>query len=298
MNPADARAPWQEFAASGGTPSSWLVRDQLVAADANGLIDPSRQRPGLWHLVLFRWNTPGTPTARVSGGRPAVGELVEAYAGEFDAERAPKLVDPRMILARSAALRFHDAARRANSARSVGSQAVVVSASLAAAGGWAGSSTRRAAGGVRGARRERRSARRRPGRRSAQPRRVDPLPVPRPRRVRRRREPDLWQLQTFEGSSGEASRAERRLPTTLSCACPSVLTAAFGDRLRVHRVPFPETESAFLRRSRRFRRSAVARPPGPDHAGLTASTTPTIAWEIASSSSSLTPSVPAARFCM
>ncbi|WP_368074223.1 hypothetical protein [Curtobacterium sp. SGAir0471] len=42
-------------------PTSWLVRDRLVALGADGLIDPSRKRPGLWHLVLFRWNTADVP---------------------------------------------------------------------------------------------------------------------------------------------------------------------------------------------------------------------------------------------
>lgn len=62
---ADAIAPWQDLAASGGTPPSWAVRDRLIAAGAHGLIDPSRQRPGLWHLVLFRWNVPGAPAVSV-----------------------------------------------------------------------------------------------------------------------------------------------------------------------------------------------------------------------------------------
>lgn len=62
---ADAMAPWQHVAASGGTPSSWSVRDRLIQAGANGLIDPSRQRPDLWHLVLFHWNAPDSPTAHL-----------------------------------------------------------------------------------------------------------------------------------------------------------------------------------------------------------------------------------------
>lgn len=59
----DATAPWQPMVAAGGTPSSWRVRDALVASGSHGLIDPSRQTPGLWHLVLFAWNTRGAPTA-------------------------------------------------------------------------------------------------------------------------------------------------------------------------------------------------------------------------------------------
>lgn len=61
---SDALAPWQEVASSGGIPASWMVRDRLLAAGANGLIDPSRKQPGLWHLVLFRWNVAGAPIVR------------------------------------------------------------------------------------------------------------------------------------------------------------------------------------------------------------------------------------------
>ena len=61
---ADAVAPWQEVVAAGETPRSWIVRDRLVGLGANGLIDPSRKSPGLWHLVLFRWNDAGAPTVR------------------------------------------------------------------------------------------------------------------------------------------------------------------------------------------------------------------------------------------
>ncbi|RPE85290.1 RES domain-containing protein [Curtobacterium sp. PhB137] len=67
---AKAVAPWQDIATAGGTPSSWTVRDHLLEAGANGLIDPSRKSPGLWHLVLFRWNESDAPTVRL-GGQPA-----------------------------------------------------------------------------------------------------------------------------------------------------------------------------------------------------------------------------------
>lgn len=63
---ADAMAPWHDVAASGGTPSSWMVRDRLIALGANGLIDPSRKRPGLWHLVLFRWNDGDAPIVTIA----------------------------------------------------------------------------------------------------------------------------------------------------------------------------------------------------------------------------------------
>lgn len=61
---ADTAAPWQDVVAAGGTPPSWHVRRRLESLGAYGLIDPSRQQPGLWHLALFRWNTPGAPSVR------------------------------------------------------------------------------------------------------------------------------------------------------------------------------------------------------------------------------------------
>ncbi|MGO1441020.1 MAG: RES domain-containing protein [Brevibacterium yomogidense] len=68
---SDAIAPWQEVVASGGTPASWIVRDRLVATGANGLIDPSRKRYRLWHLVLFRWNEGDAPTVRIADDAPS-----------------------------------------------------------------------------------------------------------------------------------------------------------------------------------------------------------------------------------
>ncbi len=53
----DAVAPWQEVVANGGVPRSWGVRRRLEEVGAHGLVDPSRTRPGLWHLVLFRWHS-------------------------------------------------------------------------------------------------------------------------------------------------------------------------------------------------------------------------------------------------
>ena len=52
----DAIAPWQETVKAGGIPPSWQVRARLESRGMNGLIDPSRKAPGLWHLVLFSWN--------------------------------------------------------------------------------------------------------------------------------------------------------------------------------------------------------------------------------------------------
>lgn len=62
---ADATAPWQKIAAEGVRPPSWNVRDCLLNLGAQGLIDPSRKAPGLWHLVLFDWNGEGRPCVRL-----------------------------------------------------------------------------------------------------------------------------------------------------------------------------------------------------------------------------------------
>ncbi|MGY5956433.1 RES domain-containing protein [Kosakonia sp. BK9b] len=60
----DAISPWQEAVKEGGIPRSWHVRERLESLGMNGLIDPSRKAPGLWHLVLFSWN--GSSLAQVS----------------------------------------------------------------------------------------------------------------------------------------------------------------------------------------------------------------------------------------
>lgn len=60
----DALGEWRSVAAAGGTPASWRVRARVEALGATGLIDPSRKAPGLWHLVLFAWNTGGGARVR------------------------------------------------------------------------------------------------------------------------------------------------------------------------------------------------------------------------------------------
>lgn len=61
-----AFAPWQAVVKAGGEAPSWAVADQLRAMGTNGLIDPSRTAPGLWHLVLFAWNEPDRPQVHVA----------------------------------------------------------------------------------------------------------------------------------------------------------------------------------------------------------------------------------------
>lgn len=59
VDPEEAAADWPGDLAAGRIPKPWAVRETLEKAGAEGLIDPSRKRPGLWHLTLFSWNTFG-----------------------------------------------------------------------------------------------------------------------------------------------------------------------------------------------------------------------------------------------
>ncbi|WP_120002945.1 RES family NAD+ phosphorylase [Nesterenkonia muleiensis] len=61
----DATAPWQDLVTRGEQSPSWTVRRRIEQLGAEGLIDPSRKAPGLWHLVLFRWNAAGGASVRV-----------------------------------------------------------------------------------------------------------------------------------------------------------------------------------------------------------------------------------------
>lgn len=62
----DAFGDWQHELRSASTPKSWRVRSQLEDAGALGLIDPSRKQSGLWHLTLFSWNAPNSPSVRIA----------------------------------------------------------------------------------------------------------------------------------------------------------------------------------------------------------------------------------------
>jgi RES domain-containing protein len=57
-----ASQPWRKLLAAGGEPSSWTAADRLRTDGYLGLIDPSRRRPGLWHIALFQWNEPDAPS--------------------------------------------------------------------------------------------------------------------------------------------------------------------------------------------------------------------------------------------
>lgn len=65
IDPEDAFGDWHAELGKGARPASWSVRDRAERLGAQGLIDPSRKRPGLWHLTLFKWNEPGAPTVEL-----------------------------------------------------------------------------------------------------------------------------------------------------------------------------------------------------------------------------------------
>ncbi|MEP3467952.1 RES family NAD+ phosphorylase, partial [Marinobacter alexandrii] len=53
-----AKQPWLQPLADGETHASWQAADKVRDMGYDGLIDPSRHRPGLWHITLFHWNEP------------------------------------------------------------------------------------------------------------------------------------------------------------------------------------------------------------------------------------------------
>ncbi len=56
-----AKQPWQPPFKAGDAPPSWSAADEIRKRGIKGLIDPSRRRPGLWHVTLFNWNEDGAP---------------------------------------------------------------------------------------------------------------------------------------------------------------------------------------------------------------------------------------------
>jgi len=64
----ETAVPWAEQRAAGLPATSWRASDAARTAGADGMIYPSRTLPSRWwHLVLFRWNTKGTPVLRRDG---------------------------------------------------------------------------------------------------------------------------------------------------------------------------------------------------------------------------------------
>ena len=73
-----ARQSWKRAIANGEEPSSWAAADHIRSLGHVGLIDPSRRRPGLWHITLFRWNEAGAPRVQKIGA-PVPIEVLTDY---------------------------------------------------------------------------------------------------------------------------------------------------------------------------------------------------------------------------
>lgn len=67
LDTASAKTDWIAALARGDEPLSWRVADRAREIEAEGLIEGSRRLPGAWHLILFRWNKPGTARVEVLG---------------------------------------------------------------------------------------------------------------------------------------------------------------------------------------------------------------------------------------
>lgn len=73
---------WRTVLDAGGEPPSWKTADIARASGADGLIDPSRNIPGGWHLDLFRWNDLGGPRVEVAGDPAAI--RLSATGGKWE----------------------------------------------------------------------------------------------------------------------------------------------------------------------------------------------------------------------
>lgn len=73
---------WRTVLEQGGEPPSWKTSDSARASGADGLIDPSRNIPGGWHLDLFRWNDLGGPKVEVAGEPVEI--RLSATGGKWD----------------------------------------------------------------------------------------------------------------------------------------------------------------------------------------------------------------------
>ena len=58
VDPSNMNLVWQDLPRPSPT---WSISDAARAAGADGLLYPSRSRPELAHLTLFRWNGPKGP---------------------------------------------------------------------------------------------------------------------------------------------------------------------------------------------------------------------------------------------
>ncbi|RYG90687.1 RES domain-containing protein [Loktanella sp. IMCC34160] len=64
---ADIHVFWAKIASAGQRPATWSISDRLRDAGFDGILTPSRSRPDLTHLSLFRWNGLGLPKVEPDG---------------------------------------------------------------------------------------------------------------------------------------------------------------------------------------------------------------------------------------
>lgn len=67
FDPRESNMPWRAALKTGNRPPSWANSDAVRGVPADGIIDPSRNIPGGWHLNLFKWNTADGPQVIVAG---------------------------------------------------------------------------------------------------------------------------------------------------------------------------------------------------------------------------------------
>nr|WP_321442932.1 RES family NAD+ phosphorylase [uncultured Cohaesibacter sp.] len=63
---------WDDYVAKGKASPSWEVAEWARDNGCVGVIDPSRQKPGLWHLALFFWNNQIGPQVEMVGKPTAI----------------------------------------------------------------------------------------------------------------------------------------------------------------------------------------------------------------------------------
>jgi len=69
IDPTNANNLWQNERAKGLPASPWVISDAARRAGADGLLSPSRSRPQLTHLTLFRWNARNAPSLCIENMR-------------------------------------------------------------------------------------------------------------------------------------------------------------------------------------------------------------------------------------
>lgn len=63
---SDLHVFWADISLRGDWPVTWSIGDQIRNSEATGILTPSRSRPDLTHLTLFRWNDGIGPKITIS----------------------------------------------------------------------------------------------------------------------------------------------------------------------------------------------------------------------------------------